>query len=555
MEIPQVSPTPPPRLAGLPQMDPGVKGFRVDFSDLARSQKIYDIPADGFIAAAGAGGVFGKVLTNASDTVSQLAQEHHASVNRRKILDAETTLKAGAQRIARLASGEPDTLKWSGLAKQEAEKIKSQVLSADLSPYARDEITALYTRWENDTVRDTGHAAAVTAFTQEARTLNGRRVQAAESGDYALATSTAEDAHRRGLISDAERARWEADTARARLAADRRAEEDRRGAARARTQAAIQENPRAWLAADGARRPAWMPTEVHAAGLFQARETIRGLQVAAGEDLYRRLQLPPGDPDRIAVPEQIDAFLPHSEDLTPALREMARGRLAALRDPGHRADVQARAPEIASALWSGVRAYDPDASPVEEYFGLKGSIQDLPAEDQKDLLGSLEARRHRVVVKDQDPRLALGESILHRLLQQGGFGEYMDRGTAPGQSAPAVNAELWSEALAAKAAAGGSFRRWLERHPGATEDEVKRRVWNEQSSYTLSSVFDALEQVLRPASSAAIPVPPLPVKEPAAPPGGSGHDTSGSLFPHEASPPVPGTEDRAGAQIPSPSAR
>jgi hypothetical protein len=192
MEFPQLSPAPlykePERL----RPDPGTRGFTVDLSAVAAAQEATKINAEGFVKQAGAGAYIGKALQNVAEAGVKLAKEHFDSVNRGRILDAEASLNAASRDIAVRVAQHPDkTLEWAAITEDETARREQQILSdKTYSPFAREQIERMVSRWKIQTVSEIRHQAARVAFDREARKLEGRLMEAYERKDFAVAGQT-----------------------------------------------------------------------------------------------------------------------------------------------------------------------------------------------------------------------------------------------------------------------------------------------------------------------------------------------------------------------------
>jgi hypothetical protein len=245
MNIPLYPTTPPAKAPQAPSLDPGTRGFTVDLSAVAAAQEPALIDARGFIAQAGAAGYIGQALEKVADLGTKMAQEHFASENRTKVLDAEAALESATKQLAARVSTEKSTLKWKPIAEEEMDKWHEILLGdkTELSRSARADIEALFNRWKVNSLRDVQTKAMTTAFEREAHALNGRRLDAIAANDWNKAHESTNLALDRRLISHDTATQQDEDTKKAKDDAHLQAGFNARGRDQVQFGALLEKNP------------------------------------------------------------------------------------------------------------------------------------------------------------------------------------------------------------------------------------------------------------------------------------------------------------------------
>lgn len=192
-----------------PVLARGVPVVSVDGGALGAAARVpmLDVEAAGQPGRAIAAG--GAAIGQAADAMTKLAERQLQMINERKVYEAEAAMDELRSKIATEVVQEPDETKWESIAERTAEAARGALLSDDLSPDARDEISSRFVRWKAQTVGQTRIESAKESRKKLVETKNAEVIRATHAGNMDLVRSLTQGMVAQGLIGADDAARME----------------------------------------------------------------------------------------------------------------------------------------------------------------------------------------------------------------------------------------------------------------------------------------------------------------------------------------------------------
>ena len=192
-----------------PVLARGVPVVSVDGGALGAAARVpmLDVEAAGQPGRAIAAG--GAAIGQAADAMTKLAERQLQMINERKVYEAEAAMDELRSKIATEVVQEPDETKWESIAESTAEAARGALLSDDLSPDARDEISSRFVRWKAQTVGQTRIESAKESRKKLVETKNAEVIRATHAGNMDLVRSLTQGMVAQGLIGADDAARME----------------------------------------------------------------------------------------------------------------------------------------------------------------------------------------------------------------------------------------------------------------------------------------------------------------------------------------------------------
>lgn len=355
-------------------------------------------------------GAVGGALAGISKEASQLAIEHYNSVNRTKVLDAESYFHGIEGVIGQKLSEQPDTLLWAGIVSEDVKKAQEEALKdKTLSQATRDEITTLGARWGRDMHRTVETRAATRAFENEGHSMMGKVLDDQRDGNFSRPVGTINEMVRRGLIHQDEGSRLLTQNKSLGEAADLKAQ-----AAAVYDEA--RRDPQGWLERNK-ERPKDMPVSVHERGVNEAHQTIRAGLAATADELEEKVFS-----GELKVPGDVDDWAKAHPGTPSRLKEQLKALLVRRQDATAKATMEANAPEIAGRLDVDVEKFDPATATAEEYYELRMKIAELPAALRTEVMKPLEAKWLGKEGSADSDLMATAKAEVWSMVRNGDFG-------------------------------------------------------------------------------------------------------------------------------------
>ena len=511
--------------------DNGAGGFRINLAEIAAAQQAPSIDARSFaMSEAAVGAAVGNAAQGLSEGGLRIASEIFESTNRRKVDNAASALAAASQDIAMEVQKEQDPNKWVGIFNTHAAKWESTLLNdKELSPAARDAISAKVADWKIRGSSGTLRAAFDHSIKLESQGLEGKRITAAAAGDWDTAEAVTREQESRGLIGADTAARQRVQTASMKEAKEKEAAFNSQ-------YDAVHKDPKGWKAANP-ERPETMDAVVYDRLVNEADSVIHANMTTLADSLTNAVAS-----GEIQSPAAVDEWEKDNPDITPVMRKLARDHVIRMRDATAREAMAANAPEIASQLRSEAKMFDPKRDSMEKYYALRLRIAELPAGIEGDVSQILEAKSPDRIAAMKPPSslVALGDDILHSMFVNGDFGSF-DNGTGvnqrgepvakPGESPDEVykrNQRQYQDAIVRKSKLGGAFEKWLKLHPQATEKQAQAKIYELMPEGTRARILDRRD---RPAPVDTTDKTTAGTGDNIDLPGGSGAPTGAGILP------------------------
>lgn len=178
--------------AGLPAAS-GSRGFVVQ-NAFAGATAIPTIDARGFVAAAASVGDIGQGLQDVGGQVNKLALIRLEASNQLKVLEGESMMEMEAEGIGKEVANHQDVNNWTGLAAKRADEFRAKLFTKDLSPDARDALTARFTVWRSGVIHQAEKSATTRVIQQLGQQYNARVMAEADKENWPGSYQAVEDA-------------------------------------------------------------------------------------------------------------------------------------------------------------------------------------------------------------------------------------------------------------------------------------------------------------------------------------------------------------------------
>lgn len=470
--------------------DPGPRSFRIDLGEVAAAQAVPVLDVRSFAAAAGTS--IGDGLQGLGKGLGQIAEQQMASINRQAVNGASVKLEEASNQIAALFEKEQDERKWPAIFQEEAAKWKEVLLKdTSLSPVARDAIEQKHAAWQVSGLGSVARSSHDRTLKRELEDREGARITAIHRRQFDEADSITAEQESLGLISSGTAAKQRVQTADMR---EKLAKEDLITSLYDEANA----DPRAFL--EKYKERGDMDPAIHSRMVNHAQQVDREA-VASDADKFQEA-IANGT---ITVPLEVDKWDEANPRITASMREAMRSRVIRKNDATAQANIEARAPEIASQLYSEVKAFDWKRDGQEKYWKLRMRIDELPTPIAGEVSGPLEmkfpGRAGNAKAAPENYRVV--EDTLESLLDRGAFGPHAS-GEAdlselfPQVSKGAYKAEFPLEkerAIRLKAETGAKMRRWLDANPDATPEQAQKKLYEVVPESSRAGLFDMLDAV------------------------------------------------------------
>lgn len=462
---------------------------------LAGASQQAETPLEPFLAPGRGLQQVGQGLGDVGGVLAQLSAARAQAQNDLHVADAQTVLDmafADMEKVKQTASPEQWENEWTTRRTAALEQVFQ---NESLSPIARQRLQVLAKRWEGDTQVRVAQAATIEIGRRAEDAWRANFTRALDSGDIDRARAINEAGNGMYVPETAKLANQEAIKAK-RQELEFQAYYDQ-----------IQADPRGFLAGMK-ERPEGMETAMHSRLVNTAQERDRE-DVAADVDRMQNAIVT----GAIKVPEEVDKWEPDNARITPEMREAARGVVARRNDATYQANLLARAPELASQLYTEARNFDFAKDGDLAYYKLRLRINELPAPLQGEVSGVLEAK---FPGRAGGPKAGkevneLTEETLTSMFNGGIFGAYDHDTLVKGKDGKETiqskrSRADYEKALRQKAEVGGKIRRWLEANPNATPEQAQKKLYDFVPESARVSVFDMMDAAaVRPTDPAQTP--------------------------------------------------
>lgn len=472
-------------------MDPGARGFRVNLAEISDASRPVTIDGRAFAAGAAAGASIGAAVSSLGQAGLQIARVQSEMVNRRRVLEADGMMVQREADIAKLISGEPDEMKWAGIAEKEAKASEKLWLTEDLSPDAKEAVAMKSMAWRAGLVRQ----AAMSSVDRSQKNLAGeyekRRLMAAEAGDVDLANRQTDEAEQAGLLSPdvAERQRMHSKaTAEARIA------EARRDSVVSDAAAA----PGIWLERNPA--PGDMDVEDWQAGQSAARGVLRVQTTDAASEIGDLLSS--GD-----IKSESDVERVAAGRLSPAALSEAKADLRKMQSDAWRSEnlSEKGVTKNFGILLNEVEKYDKEKDPDgSKYASLVWRIKSTMPEELRGEITQPLSRKWTPGTGPDAPEPVRGfvKDTLSNWYKDGKFGATKKKVPLTEEDAgwhTGTKEQKWVDDPPARDAAAArrgeaelEMQKWLKAHPEASIKEAKDQLLRSSSASLLPGDVNSL---------------------------------------------------------------
>lgn len=458
---------------------------------LAGASQQAETPIEPFLAPGRGLQQVGQGLGDVGGVLGQLAAARAQAQNDLHVAEAQTVLDmafADMEKVKQTASPEQWENEWTTRRTAALEQVFQ---NESLSPIARQRLQVLAKRWEGDTQVRVAQAATIEI---------GRRAEDAWQVNFARALET-NDLERAKEINDNGNEVYVSPSAKFRN--EQILKEKRKELEYQVYYDQMRADPRAFLAGMK-ERPEGMEPATHSR-LVNAAQEIDQENVAADADRMQNAIVA----GAIKVPEEVDKWEPDNARITPEMREAARGVVARRNDATYQANLLARAPELASQLYTEARNFDFAKDGDLAYYKLRLRINELPAPLQGEVSGVLEAK---FPGRAGGPKAGkevneLVEETLTSMFNNGEFGAFdhdtVVKGKDGKETIESKRSRLdYERALREKAVAGGKIRRWLESNPNAKPEDAQKKLYELVPESTRVGLFEKMDEAMKRALDA-----------------------------------------------------